>query len=422
MGFFANVLRAAAYALFFLPVAALPSEAVSTPALGSKVFRPTLQRPFGWRGDGSGRYPDATPVTEWSATKNVRWSAVVGASYSSPILTDKVIVVASEPNRLSCLDRADGKVRWNVAVTPALLSNEKSRAAATAYEPPKDGSGIAAATPITDGKNVYGALANGIVFAVDLDGHSKWFSYIDAPRNTSYGRSSSPIIVAGKLIVSMTNLYAFDPITGKQLWVNTDALSSYGTPTGLNVGGVDVIVTPKGDVVRLSDGKSLNDKVGAAQYTSPVADGGIIYFAEGTISAVRLNAAFKDKEVWNAECAEETFGSPLIDGDTLLLTTAAGELFSFDIHAKGLVEPIINSRHLLDDDDSKGPRAYASLTLAGKYIFLTTNRGDGIVMEATREAKLVSKNTLPRGSGASPIFSGGDMFLRAGDLIYCIGK
>src|SRR5438046_2339291 len=38
----------------------------ATPALGSADFHPSPEHPFGWRGDGTGRFPGATPVTEWS--------------------------------------------------------------------------------------------------------------------------------------------------------------------------------------------------------------------------------------------------------------------------------------------------------------------------------------------------------------------
>src|SRR5690349_15315013 len=79
----------------------------SSTILGSPDFRPTPEHPFGWRGDGSGRFPGATPVTEWSATKNVRWSVVVGRSYASPILTEKYVLIMSEPDLLLCLNRAD---------------------------------------------------------------------------------------------------------------------------------------------------------------------------------------------------------------------------------------------------------------------------------------------------------------------------
>src|SRR5262245_9243393 len=92
-----------------------PAEAAFVP-LGSRKFQPTLERPFGWRGDGSGCFPGATPVTEWSSTTNVRWSAVVGRSYSSPVLTEQFAFVTSEPNLLVCVRRADGVTAWKLAL------------------------------------------------------------------------------------------------------------------------------------------------------------------------------------------------------------------------------------------------------------------------------------------------------------------
>src|SRR5690349_13091191 len=34
--------------------------------LGSPDFKPTPDRPIGWRGDWTGRFPGATPPTEWN--------------------------------------------------------------------------------------------------------------------------------------------------------------------------------------------------------------------------------------------------------------------------------------------------------------------------------------------------------------------
>jgi hypothetical protein len=62
------------------------------------------------------------------------------------------------------------------------------------------------------------------------------------------------------------------------------------------------------------------------------------------------------------------------------------------------------------------------MSLAGKYLFLTSNHGETVVLEATQEARLVSRNRLPAGGGASPVFSGQDMFLRGGDKLLCIGQ
>src|ERR1700754_3057335 len=74
-----------------------------SPSLGAADFRPSPEHPMGWRGDGSGRFPGADPVTAWSATKNVRWSTNVGPGYAAPILAGDLVILASEPNVLLAL-------------------------------------------------------------------------------------------------------------------------------------------------------------------------------------------------------------------------------------------------------------------------------------------------------------------------------
>ncbi|HEX3313561.1 MAG TPA: PQQ-binding-like beta-propeller repeat protein, partial [Gemmataceae bacterium] len=378
--------------------------------------------PFGWRGDGTGRFPTATPVTTWSETKNIRWTAPVGSGHASPILTDTYVLVLSEPNRLTCLDRKDGKPAWKVAIKPADLADAKSRAAAGEYEPPKDGSGMAAATPVTDGKTVYVVLANGLIAALDLAGKRRWTAYIDAEQNTGFGRSASPILASGKLIVHMTNLYAFDPATGKQLWKNEEAASKYGSPTALKVDGTDIVVTPAGDVVRVSDGKLLTSEVGSANHTSPVAVEGVVQFAETIPVALRFGAKFKEKEIWSSAKIEgEVFGSPLVHDGIVYTVTGKGKLYAWNANAKGEAPPLIDGRSLFDEEEGATPLVYSSVTLAGKHLFVGSNFGETVVLDATRAAKVVARNKLPGGSGASPIFSGRVMFLRDGTKLFCIG-
>jgi len=401
-----------------LVLACLCADA-APPPLGSPDFRPTPSQPFGWRGDGTGRFPGATPPTEWSPTKNIRWSAKVGKSYSSPVLTDQLVIVTSEPNLVIALDRSSGREKWRLAVTPADLTDADARAAAEAYKP-KD-TGLAAATPVTDGTTVYAVFANGIVRAIDLQGKSKWTSFIAAPQNTAYGRSASPILTAGRLIVHMTNLVAFDPATGKKLWENSDSRCGYGTPAALRSGGADLIVTPAGDVVRADDGKTVNSQIGNSANSSPLVQDGLVYFGEKDIRAIKLGAEFKDESVWNSEIPVEVFGSPVLHDGILFNVASKGELFAFDAAKKGSAEPLIGARELLGEPGAQ-PTAYASLALAGKYLFLVSLQGEIIVLEATKEAKLVAKNKLEDGSGSSPVFSGRDLFLRDGEKLYCIGQ
>jgi outer membrane protein assembly factor BamB len=400
--------------LLLSAIAAIPAAA--SDGAGSKQLS-------GWRGDGSGCYPDATPAVSWSATKNVRWTAAVGMSYSSPILGEQLVWVTAEPNLLICLERATGKERWRFAMTTADLADAKERAKADAYQMVEHGSGMTAATPLTDGQAVYTVCANGIVRAIGIDGKLRWASYIEAEQNTAYGRSSSPILAGGKLIVHMTNLYAFAPDTGKRLWVNTDATSTYGTPAAFTVGGTELIATAGGDVVRLDDGKGVDSRIGLSSNSSPVVKDGVVFFSDHAVKAIRISAAFKDEELWTCDMNGDIFGSPVLHDGILFVSTGAGELFAFDAGGKGELKPLIDARPLFEGGGGGAePLAYASLTLAGKYLFLSNNQGDSVVLEATRDAKLVSKNRLPAGSGAAPVFSGTHMYLRAGDKLYCIGE
>jgi hypothetical protein len=63
-----------AIAIFF---GAVTIQAADVP-LGHKDFYPTAQRPIGFRGDGNGAFPGATPVTEWRegdvAAVDMRWA------------------------------------------------------------------------------------------------------------------------------------------------------------------------------------------------------------------------------------------------------------------------------------------------------------------------------------------------------------
>jgi hypothetical protein len=139
---------------------------------------------------------------------------------------------------------------------------------------------------------------------------------------------------------------------------------------------------------------------------SPAKDG-VVYYSDHAVKAIRVTAAFKDEEQWTCDMNGDIFGSPVLHDGILFVSTGAGELFAFDAAGKGDQKPLIDARPLFDGGGGGAePLAFASLTLAGRYLFLTSNQGDSVVLEATREAKLVSKNRLPAGSGAAPVFSG----------------
>lgn len=89
--------------------------------LGSPDFYPTADHPYGWRGNGSGSFPGATPPSTWSRqkagngyeAKNILWTTKLPAhSPACPIIAGKKIVVQSEISDLVCLDKENGKILW----------------------------------------------------------------------------------------------------------------------------------------------------------------------------------------------------------------------------------------------------------------------------------------------------------------------
>src|SRR5262245_35482243 len=99
---------------------AWPSTPPTAP-LGSPKFVPSPDRPLGWRGDGSGRYPGATPPTKWErkrsgggyAAGGILWAAPMpNGGVSCPIIVGNRIFVTAEPADLICLAKPSGKILW----------------------------------------------------------------------------------------------------------------------------------------------------------------------------------------------------------------------------------------------------------------------------------------------------------------------
>ena len=108
-------------------VSAVATELTTPPAPGSgKTARSSKsavspEHPVGWRGDGSGRYPDANPPIAWErklvsggySTSGILWMAPMpNTGVSSPIVVGDRIFITAEPSDLICLDKKTGQILW----------------------------------------------------------------------------------------------------------------------------------------------------------------------------------------------------------------------------------------------------------------------------------------------------------------------
>lgn len=414
-------------------------------ALTAVVATSLAAAPTGWRGDGRGVYPTARPPLEWSAKppKNVAWHVHVGSSYSSPIVVGDGVFVTSEPDKLLCVARTGpdaGKVLWEKTVGFADLPAELH-----AKDPKLQTScGYTTPTPVSDGKNVYAVMGTGIVASFDLEGNRNWITYLNVEPTTPYGRSAPPRLVDDLLIAPMDLLHALDARTGKLVWKSPDADSGYGAcavaevPGGGGAAGpsaTKVLVTPRGSVVRVKDGKVLAKEVGNVEYASPIAQGDTVYFVAAQCSAVKLSAkgpagpdgpdAVEAKELWTADLDGEFFASPVLH-DGFLYTLNKDAVYDV-IDAKTGKVALTGPLQLPpkgEPGEPTGTFAYPSVSLAGGKLFVGNTRGDWEVLDPAARADVkaaqIRLNTLPDGSPASPAFADRQIFIRVGAQLYCI--
>jgi outer membrane protein assembly factor BamB len=382
---------------------------------------------FGWRGDGSGRFPAAAPPTQWNIDEGagICWQTAVGRGASSPVIAGQKVFITAEPALLVCLDRS-GKVLWQaddgLANLPPGIPPPQKRAAAH-----RD-CGYATATPVTDGRFVYASYGSGVVTCHDLDGKRQWLRLFDQEQESQYGRTASPLLAGDVLLVTVNHLIALRRQTGEPLWEAPDAKATYGTPAAARIGSVDVVFTPHGECVRLSDGRVLAKKLCKLEYTSPVVYEGTVYFVGpetfGMLLPESAGEQIKLARLWESDDVEgEFYASPVCHEGILYCVSNQGNLYALDAKSGALVY-----RQELDIPSASGkaggPPAnlYASLTLAGRYLLACNDTGDALVISPGRQYRKVSRNVLDKGSGASPVADGQLLLVRGGLKLYGLGS
>lgn len=437
---------------------------------------------IGWRTDGSGRYPNAQPPLEWSPTTNVVWcTPMPGYGVSHPVPLGQRVLICSEPGTLLCLRRDDGKIMWQKSCSYAELEIEpdvrerlpgelaqmaelgKKQSAvqkemdmlnrsltqdkvakeeiekklqpfrkqidelkqekqkltlAVRYTRPgvHSTAGYSAPTPVTNGKDVFVAFGDGLVACFDLDGNRKWLKLIEHS-NAPFAHSGSPVLVGDKVLIHFTDLVALDMKTGTESW-RLKCPTGHGTPLVTRIGDVDVVLTPKGALVRGHDGKLLADKLGSCGANSPILHEGIVYYVHGPATAVRLPESLaepvKAAVLWkgNAKGGGYWFSSPVVYDGLLYAANDQGILTVLDA-ATGKV--------VYEERLPLGGATYPSISLAGKRIYVSSDNGATVVLQPGREYKELARNKLEP-FRSSLVFEGKRVYVRTGKQLYCIGE
>lgn len=332
-------------------------------------------RTFGYRGDGTGRYPDADPVTAWDIEKNINvlWRTKLLWAKAQPVIAGERVFVTEEPQLLTCLDKHTGKVLWRREADVFEFTNAEARAEAAllreaalttldikahrewvdrvrtaggcrmplAYKddggPNGPWTGFAFGTPVTDGEHVWVRYFTGVIACYDMEGNRRW-AVRHPPAQSSGSECTSPVLVDGKLVIQFLYeqphllwmrmdkvwLLALDAATGREAW-RSDALDfrPNSTPGVMRLQRGDrqltVLVTGSGTVLRVDDGKVLVPRLpGNDGWSSPtVADDVVYRFAAGPCTATRLILVDRDhvgaQRLWMRPSGEEFAGGVVYD-------------------------------------------------------------------------------------------------------------
>lgn len=392
----------------------------------------------GWRGPrGDGTSGETKVPTQWDGAtgKNIVWKTrIPGSGYSSPIVTgDSVFVTSCDEERqtrlLHRLDRETGRLTWSRDVIHAPLEGMHKL------------NSRASGTPVTDGRHVFvtffqtestseerGDPGEMVVASYDFDGNQNWSVTVGA-FSSIHGYCTSPVLHKNLLLVNGDHdgesyIAALSKDTGDVVWKTPreHRTRSYVTPLLREVDGrMQAVLTGSKRVVGFDPdtGQRLWWIEGPTEQfvASMVHDRDGFYLSAGfpthhvmSIKPGGRGDVTESHVNWHVMDAKCYVPSPVVIGGKLVVADDRGIVHCFDTSS---------GKHLWRE--RLGRHFSASLVTAGDLVFATSDEGVTLVLRPDREqANVIVKNELGERVFASPAISGGKLYLRGTEHLFCI--
>lgn len=413
-----------------------------------------------WRGpsfNGSSTAKDL-PVT-FSKTENIKWTAPMpGPSAATPVvLGDRIFVSSTDKETKTlvalCLDRKTGKELWKQEISLGYSRDDRSN--------------FASPSPTTDGERVYFFYGNGELAALGLDGKKVWQRNIEK----DYGQfafqwtfSSSPTVHNGILYMQILQrdtpvngrgrtdgpnesyILGLDPKTGKELFkvlrpseAKQESLEAFSTPIPHTNDGREEILISGGDMLSGHDPKTGKElwrwgtwnptRIGHWRLVpSPVAADGVVLGCgpkNAPVFAIKLGREgdLGEKGIqWSSESNRD------ISSDVPTPLYYQGLFYVLNGGKKSIsaVDPKTGTAVWTGQFDSRQVFESSPTGADGK-IYCMNHRGDVYVIAAGKEGfKLLHKAEMgddaDRSLRSTIVPSGGNLFIRTGATLYCVGK
>ncbi len=390
-----------------------------------------------WRGPSlDGVSQESNLPVRWSTRENVTWKLPMPAwSGSTPIVWgDRIFLNVADGGNLYLwsVDRADGSVLWKRFLSDGDRKQRKQN--------------MSSPSPVTDGKHVWVMTGTGIMKDFDFAGKEIWARDIQRDYGSfglNWGYASSPLLHGDALYVQVLHgmktddpsyVLRIDKRTGETLWRverPTDAIrespDSYTTPGLLTYGGKTEIVITGGDCVTGHDPETGEElwranglNPGKEPYyrivASPVIKDDIIYVPSRVSPLLAIKAGGRgditeSHRLWSTEHGPDV-PTPVTDGKYLYIVNDKGVMWCLDSQTG---EEIWGQQRV-------APGTYSSsAVLADGKIYVTNEDAVTTVVKAGPEFEILAENSLDDYCLSSPAISDGQIFIRTGEYLYCIG-
>lgn len=379
-----------------------------------------------WRKDGTGVSGEKNLPVVWSETENVVWrTPLPGEGNSSPIIWQNHVLLTAALEEgakrlVLCLDAGSGQVRWKTE----LPAEEKT----VLY--PK--TGFAAPTPTTDGRKIFAFFDSPGLVALDLDGRVLWKRAM-GPFKACYNMASSPVLYKDLVIQCCDHageafIAAFRQSDGSECWRTPRKRSSCGhfgtpeliqTPTGPQlVANGEVVVSYDPDT-----GKELWSCRGMKVCVGPstVFGHGLVYASSGRIGPIMG--------------IDPSGQGDITETHVRMNLATGGPYVPTPLMYPHLMVPGDNGKMLFYGPkhelvaEGRVPDHFSSSPAAGdEKIYWCSERGKTYVLNAAAlsanpaTVKILAVNEIKGVCLASPAISGGRLFIRTLEALYCIGK
>jgi outer membrane protein assembly factor BamB len=392
-----------------------------------------------WRGpERTGTSPERNLPLRWSMTENLAWTLPLpsGSGSTSIVSGDRIFLNVIDGDRvfLWCVDRRTGSVSWKRPIASAEGHAHRKHNMSTP-------------SPVVGDGLVFVMTGNGALKAFSLDGEERWARDLQAdygPFGTQWGYGSSPLLFEGTLYVQVLHgmktddpsyLLGLDPASGKNRFrverptpAVRESPDAYTTPVVARQDGMTEIVVTGADLVTGHDPKTgkelwrvdgLNpNREGNYRIVASAVTAGDIVVAPTRVRPMLTLRAFgrgdvKDSHVlWSFDRGPDV-PTPTTDGKLLYVVTDKGILWCMDLQTG---ENIYGPQRLAVGTYSSSP------LLADGKLYITSEDGLTSVVKAGPAFELLAENPLEGFTLASPAAAHGQLFLRTGEALYCIGK